>query len=104
MSRLDLTSLETYAESCRRIADEDFAGMSVAEAAVREEEYNAYPGLDRLRPPRDLLILDGTLVIAADSIGGIGPKPADTVRAGRGLIMETTREPHPLGAVPCRIR
>ena len=28
--------------------------------------------------------------------------PADTVRAGRGLIMETTREPHPLGAVPCR--
>jgi len=28
---------------------------------------------------RDLLILDGTLVIAADSIGGIGPKPADTV-------------------------
>ena len=30
MSRLDLTSRETYAESCRRIADEDFAGMSVA--------------------------------------------------------------------------
>jgi hypothetical protein len=33
------------------------------------------------RRVRDLLILDGTLVIAADSIGGIGPKPADTVCA-----------------------
>ena len=30
---------------------------------------------------RDLLILDGNLVIASDSVGGIGPKPADTVPA-----------------------
>ncbi|HEY3407388.1 MAG TPA: AIR synthase related protein, partial [Propionicimonas sp.] len=32
-----------------------------------------------VRRIRDLLILDDTLVIAADSIGGIGPKPSDTV-------------------------
>ncbi|MGV8908053.1 MAG: AIR synthase related protein [Propionicimonas sp.] len=30
---------------------------------------------------RDLLILDETLVIASDSVGGIGPKPADTIAA-----------------------
>jgi len=30
---------------------------------------------------RDLLILDGNLVIASDSVGGIGPKPADTIAA-----------------------
>ncbi|MGC3954392.1 MAG: AIR synthase related protein [Propionicimonas sp.] len=30
---------------------------------------------------RDLLILDGSLVVACDSIGGIGPGPADTVAA-----------------------
>ena len=35
--------------------------------------------MDAVRRIRDLVILDGTLVIAADSIGGIGPKPADTV-------------------------
>jgi hypothetical protein len=35
--------------------------------------------MDAVSRVRDLLILDGTLVIAADSIGGIGPKPADTV-------------------------
>ena len=38
------------------------------------------------------------------TVGGAVATTADTVRAGRGLIMETTREPHPLGAVPCRIR
>lgn len=32
-----------------------------------------------LRRIRDLLIIDETLVLATDSIGGIGPKPADTV-------------------------
>lgn len=30
---------------------------------------------------RDLLVLDGSLVVASDSIGGIGPKPADSVFA-----------------------
>lgn len=37
--------------------------------------------MDAFRRVRDLLILDDCLVIAADSIGGIGPKPADTVYA-----------------------
>lgn len=42
--------------------------------------------MDAVMRVRDLLILDGTLVIAADSIGGIGPKPADTVRADAGTV------------------
>lgn len=37
--------------------------------------------MDTFRRVRDLLILDDSLVIAADSIGGIGPKPADFVEA-----------------------
>lgn len=44
------------------------------------------PGQDVAEPPatarvRDLLVLDGSLVVACDSIGGIGPKPADAVAA-----------------------
>ena len=35
---------------------------------------------------RDLLILDGTLVIASDSVGGIGRKPADTVPASAQTV------------------
>lgn len=37
--------------------------------------------MDAFRRVRDLLILDDSLVIASDSIGGIGPKPADSVQA-----------------------
>ncbi|WP_163541352.1 AIR synthase related protein [Occultella kanbiaonis] len=39
--------------------------------------------LPRVTAVRDLLVLDGggPLVIACDSVGGIGPKPADTFRA-----------------------
>ncbi|MDQ7992185.1 MAG: AIR synthase related protein, partial [Propionicimonas sp.] len=34
-----------------------------------------------VRRVRDLLLLDGDLVVVTDSVGGIGPKPADTVPA-----------------------
>ncbi len=64
MPCLDLTSLEAYAESCRRIADEDFDGLGVAEVAAQEEDYNAYPRLDLLQPPKDLLILEDHLTDA----------------------------------------
>lgn len=37
--------------------------------------------MDAVRRVRDLLVLDGTLVVASDSVGGIGPKPADSVAA-----------------------
>lgn len=37
--------------------------------------------MEAVRRIRDLLVLDDSLVIAADSIGGIGPKPADTVHS-----------------------
>lgn len=44
------------------------------------------PGPAAAEPPatarvRDLLVLDGSLVVACDSLGGIGPKPADSVAA-----------------------
>lgn len=38
------------------------------------------PGAETHRV-RDLLVLDGSLVVACDSLGGIGPKPADSVAA-----------------------
>ena len=35
---------------------------------------------------RDLLLLGDDLVVATDSIGGIGPKPADTVAADAATV------------------
>lgn len=35
---------------------------------------------------RDLLVLDGGLVLASDSVGGIGPKPSDTVAADPATV------------------
>lgn len=40
----------------------------------------------RIRRVRDLTILDEDLVVATDSIGGIGPKPADTVHADAATV------------------
>ncbi len=61
MSTLDLTSLETYAESCRAIADEAFAGLDPAGVEAISQEYNAYPGLERLTPPQGLVTLEDRL-------------------------------------------
>ncbi|MDR3038785.1 MAG: hypothetical protein LBV21_05815 [Candidatus Adiutrix sp.] len=47
-----------YLESCRAIAERHFAGLGLAEVAALEADFNAYPGLDRLEPPRNLLILE----------------------------------------------
>ena len=58
---LDLTSLETYADSCRRIADRDFAGLGPGQVEARSDDYNAYPGLDRLEPPRSMIVLEDRL-------------------------------------------
>ena len=43
---------------------------------------------DPVRPVRDLLIVDGSppLVIACDSVGGIGPRPADLVRVPADVV------------------
>ncbi len=40
----------------------------------------------RTRRVRDLTIVDDDLVVATDSIGGIGPKPADTVYADAATV------------------
>ena len=44
--------------------------------------------MDPVRPVRDLLIVDGSppLVIACDSVGGIGPRPADVVRVPADVV------------------
>ncbi len=43
-------------------------------------------GPDAPRRVRDLLVLGADLVVATDSIGGIGPKPADTVAADAATV------------------
>lgn len=58
MTALDLTSLKTYRESCLRIVRQRFAGQSIMDAAGKEEDYNAWPGLENLAPPRDLMVLE----------------------------------------------
>ena len=61
---LDLTSLASYAESCRAIANRDFAGLSPDEVGLLAEDYNAYPGLDRLTPPHSMIALEDRLTEA----------------------------------------
>lgn len=61
MTDLNLASLATYADSCRKIADRDFAGLTPDEVAALTEDYNAYPGLDRLEPPRSMIVLEDRL-------------------------------------------
>ena len=41
-----------------------------------------------VRPVRDLLVIDGSprLVVACDSVGGIGPRPADVVRVPADVV------------------
>jgi len=57
--KLDLTSLETYRRSCLEIAQVRLSGFkSLAEIAEAEDDLNAYPRLDRLRGPRDIVLLD----------------------------------------------
>ncbi len=55
---LDLNTLETYMESCRKIASTRLAGLSVAEVSVAEDQLNAYPGLKNLESPHNLLFLE----------------------------------------------
>ena len=61
MDRVDLQSPATYAESCLRIADRNFAGLTAAEVEAAAPEYNAYPGLEELRPPQNIIRLEDRL-------------------------------------------
>lgn len=58
---MDLTSLESYAESCRRLAERDFGGLNPTRVADMSEDYNAYPGLEHLTVPRHLVYLEDRL-------------------------------------------
>ncbi|MEW5725655.1 MAG: hypothetical protein AB1896_21275 [Thermodesulfobacteriota bacterium] len=65
--RMDLTSLETYRESCLRLAEARLGGFSsIGQIASAEAEINAYGNLDRLADPRDVFVLDEENVPAAD--------------------------------------
>ncbi len=73
MTHIELASLETYRESCLRLANENLKGLSLSEAAEKEEDYNAWPGLEKLSPPRNLMVLeerlhDGLLEKAREAI------------------------------------
>ncbi|GAG31602.1 unnamed protein product [marine sediment metagenome] len=58
-SKLDLTSLKTYGQSCLDLAQRHLAGFqTVSEIAEAEEELNVYPHLDRLSDPKDVQVLD----------------------------------------------
>lgn len=74
MIKLDLTSLPGYAESCRRLAEDNFSGMTVKEVADGASDFNAYPGLDHLGPPSHLKVLE-------DEIG-----PETHVRAAQAIL------------------
>ncbi|MBW2062288.1 MAG: hypothetical protein JRI95_12120 [Deltaproteobacteria bacterium] len=58
-SKLDLTNLKTYGQSCLDLAQRHLAGFqTVAEIAEAEDELNVYPHLDRLSDPKDVQVLD----------------------------------------------
>ncbi len=57
--KVETGSLEAYRESCLNILTERLAGYdSVAAVAADEERINAYPRLDSLSEPRDVVTLD----------------------------------------------
>ncbi|KXS55839.1 MAG: hypothetical protein AMR96_06085 [Candidatus Adiutrix intracellularis] len=61
MIKIDLTSLATYAESCRKIAEAEFPGLTIEAVKNLEDEYNAYPGLDKLESPHNQIVLESCL-------------------------------------------
>ncbi len=61
MDTVTSTDLAAFADSCLKIADRNFAGMSVAEVEAIASDYNAYPGLEDLEPPRSLIRLEDRL-------------------------------------------
>ena len=66
-AELDLTSLETYRESCLRIARQRLSRFSSMEKiAEAEADLNVYPNLDQLEDPGDIRVLDPESVPADD--------------------------------------
>lgn len=60
-AKIDLSSIQAYAESCRALADQHFPAMTLEEAAAAAEDFNAYPGLENLGRPRGLITLEDRL-------------------------------------------
>ena len=60
-SQLNLDNLQAYADSCRKIADDNFRGMDLAAVEAETDSFNAYPGLDRLSDPRSLIMMENRL-------------------------------------------
>jgi len=82
---LDLTSLETYRRSCLEIAQARLGGFkSLEEIAEAEDDLNAYPRLDRLQDPREIVLLDEESLGSSDT-----DRAKDTVLRG-GVFWEHT--------------
>lgn len=59
--KVNLSSLDSYAESCQQIADKHFAGLSLEDVAEKADDYNAYPNLEQLSAPRNLTVLENRI-------------------------------------------
>lgn len=60
-SQLNIKSLKAYANSCRKIANDNFQGLTVADVEAMADTFNAYPGLDSLLPPRSLTVMENRI-------------------------------------------
>lgn len=60
-SQLNIKNLASYADSCRKIANDNFRGLTLADVEAMTDAFNAYPGLDSLLPPRNLILMEKRL-------------------------------------------
>lgn len=65
MPNFDFSNPSDYAESCRRLADLHLPGLKLDEVKAMVADYNAYPNLDNLALPRNILILEDEIDEAA---------------------------------------
>ena len=65
--KLDLTSLESYRQSCLELARHRLSAFkSISEIAEAENDLNAYPNLDRLQDPKEIFILEDDKISPSD--------------------------------------
>ncbi|MBW1710332.1 MAG: hypothetical protein JRJ73_10700 [Deltaproteobacteria bacterium] len=84
-TNLDLTSLETYSQSCLELAQNRLSNFkTISEIAEAEEELNAYPNLDHLLEPKDVRILSDENISSGDIA-----KARQTVIEGRFFCEHT---------------
>lgn len=58
---VELTSPDSYLESCLALANRCWSHLGLDEVQRLQDDYNAYPGLERLEPPRSMIVLEDRL-------------------------------------------